>query len=245
MTRRIIFSFAVILLAVSSFHGCAHNPRFLVQVDSIRDASPSAEKKSYLLLPANDKELNLDDLQFKEFGGYVQRALMKKGYTIPGKPEDLQVIILMGYGIGDPQTHHFAFSYPIFGQTGGGYSTFNASTYGSGGYAHTTGSIQQMPTFGVVGSGIAAGSITTYQRYLILWATDVDEYKKSGKIKTLWKTTVTSEGVSNDLRRVFPVMVTAALPYIGSNTGQKVTIKMKENDEAVLALKGKSKKSKQ
>lgn len=244
MTIRNFLSLLLVISVESTFLGCAHHPRFIVQVDSIRDASPSAEKKSYLLLPANDKELNLDDLQFKEFGGYVQRALTMKGYSIPNKPENLQVIILMGYGIGDPQTHHFAFSYPIFGQTGGGYSTFNASSYGTGGYANTTGSIQQMPTFGVVGSGIAAGSFTTYQRYLILWGTDVDEYKKSGKIKTLWKTTVTSEGVSDDLRLVFPIMVTAAMPYIGSNTGHKVTIKLKENDESVLKLKGIKKKDK-
>lgn len=243
MPHRLRSSLSAVVLVAVLLLGCGGRTKFIVRVDSLRDASPAAEKNSYLLLPANDKELNLDDLQFKEFGAYVQRALKTRGYTIPAKPEDLQVIILMGYGIGEPQTHEFIYSYPIFGQTSGGYSTFNASTYGSGGYANTTGSIQQMPTFGVVGSGVASGSYTTYQRYLILWATDVDEYKKTGKIKTLWKTTITSEGSSDDLRLVFPYMVTAAIPYIGSNTGRKVTVTLKENDKSVLLLTGRSKKT--
>lgn len=88
------------------------------------------------------------------------------------------------------------------------------------------------------GGAMVAGSYTTFVRYLILQGIDAGEHRKSGKLKTLWKTTITSEGASDDLRLVLPYMIAASIPYISKDTGQKVLIQLKENDRAVLTLKG-------
>jgi len=49
---------------------------------------------------------------------------------------------------------------------------------------------------------------------------------------------VTSVGTKNDLRLVFPYMLVAAKPYIATNTGQKVEVKMPADDPQVIQLRG-------
>jgi hypothetical protein len=73
---------------------------------------------------------------------------------------------------------------------------------------------------------------------VVLDAIDLSEYRKSKKEVQLWKTTVTSTGSSGDLRRVFPVMVTASKPHIATNSGQQIKVKIRENDPNILEIKG-------
>jgi len=69
-------------------------------------------------------------------------------------------------------------------------------------------------------------------------AVDLEEYRRSEKVVQIWKTTVTSRGTSGDLRRVLPVLVAAAKPYIGINTGKQVGVTLREEEKAVLEIKG-------
>ena len=69
-------------------------------------------------------------------------------------------------------------------------------------------------------------------------AVDLDEYRKAEKEVQLWKTTVTSNGSSGDLRQVFPILVAASKPYIGSNTGKKLKVMLSEGDKRVTEIKG-------
>lgn len=109
-------------------------------------------------------------------------------------------------------------------------------TYGGiGTYSGTT---TYTPTYGITGSTTDSGTYTTYQRFLVLDALDLPEYRQTKKEVELWKTTITSTGSSGDLRRVFPYMVTASMPHIGTNTGQQVKVILMENDPAVMNLKG-------
>ena len=73
---------------------------------------------------------------------------------------------------------------------------------------------------------------------MLLDAYDLDIYRKEKKLKEVWRTTVTSSGSSGDLRRVFPILVAASKPYIGSNTENKIKVVLYENDSEVLAIKG-------
>jgi hypothetical protein len=79
---------------------------------------------------------------------------------------------------------------------------------------------------------------------LVLDAVDLDEYKRTQKALPIWKTTVTSTGSSGDLRLVFPVLVAASVPYIGTNTGKKVDVTIKEDDKLVVQIKGLSNQKK-
>ena len=144
----------------------------------------------------------------------------------------------MGAMSGDPQEHQYSYSIPTWGQTGvsSSYTTGTISSYG--GYGSYSGTTTYTPAYGITGSTTHIGSYTTYFRFIVLDAVDLDEYKKSKKEVQLWKTYVTSSGSSSDLRRVFPILVAASQQYFGKNTGQKVEVNLDEEDERVTEIKG-------
>jgi len=216
--------------------GCAtmQPPTFFVNVDSIGSAK---ENKTYILLPSN-KDTKADDLQFKEYASYVNRALQAQGFVPAESFQKANVAIFLGYGIGDPKEHQYTYSLPTWGQTGvsSSYTTGTVSSYGD--YGSYSGTTSYTPTYGVTGSTTHSGSYTTHFRFMLLDAVDLDEYKKSKKEVQLWKTTVTSSGSSGDLRRVFPILVAASKDYIATNTGKMVKVKLLEEDAQVMAIKG-------
>lgn len=232
----IIFTFVVFLT------GCAVRPSIHVEVDSI--SGPDANNKTkYLLLPGI-KDTDLNDLQFKEYASYIDSALTSKGFIKAKDFQDANTVIFIAYGIGDPQTQQYSYALPMWGQTGLSSSTTygTLSTYGS--YGTYQGTTTYKPSYGITGYIPVVGRYTTYFRFLILDAVNLDEYKSSQKILQLWKTTVTSIGSSGDLRIVFPYLVAACSPYLGTNRGQKVEIILAEDDNTVIEIKGLNKHNK-
>ncbi len=100
------------------------------------------------------------------------------------------------------------------------------------------GTTTYIPSYGITGYTTHIDSYTTFFRFIVLDAVDLVEYNHSEKIIQVWKTTVTSRGSSGDLRRVFPVLMAAATPYIGTNTGKQVDVTLTEGDKAVSEIKG-------
>jgi hypothetical protein len=233
----------IIILALTVFlAGCAIRPTFQVKVDSISGPDASIKTK-YLLLPGL-KDADVNDLQFKEYATYVDRALTYKGFIKANDFQDANIVIFIVYGIGDPQTQQYSYALPMWGQTGVSSSTTygTLSTYGR--YGTYQGTTTYTPSYGITGYIPMVGAYTTYFRFLILDAINLDEYKSSQKILQLWKTTVTSIGSSGDLRKVFPYLVAACRPYLGTNTGQKVEIMLAEDDNTVIEIRGLSKQNK-
>jgi hypothetical protein len=208
-----------------------------VKIDSYRsDSIP--EGKNYILL-SGMKDINNTDLQFKEFSTHVIKILNKKGYKNVEKIDNSQLIIFMKYGIGDPSSHVFSYSVPVYGQVGGGTSTFSGNVYGSRGSSTTFGgTVTTLPTYGQVGSTTVVDSGVEYLRFLILESYDTDKYKKNGELVQVWKTNITSRGWMEDLRRIIPVMVVGSEDYIGTNTGKQIRVDMRENDSRVRTIKG-------
>ena len=223
----------VMAVTILVMAGCAAmGPRFHVNIDALRDAE-APDKRTYVIYPGL-KDIEATDLQFKEFSAYVHRALQAKGFAPAPEGGPAEIVIFLSYGIGDPQTTYY--SYPIFGQVGGGTSTFSASTYGSGGYSHTTGTVTTQPRFGVVGTGVRAR--TEYFRWAVIEAVDVEAFVKTQQVVQLWRTTMTSAGSSGDLRLVFPIMVAAAQPYIATSTAQQVRRILTEASPEVVTVRG-------
>ena len=57
--------------------------------------------------------------------------------------------------------------------------------------------------------------------------------KKNKQIKKLWETTITSSGEKSDLREVFPILITEAMPFITTNTGKRIGLIISENDPRI------------
>jgi hypothetical protein len=230
------FYSASILTLILLVAGCASVPRYHVNVDSIQ-APGTDDKKSFVLLPGN-KDTPTSDLQFREYAAYINRALISRGFVPAESVETAKLAIFVVYGIGDPQQHQYSYSVPVWGQTGVSSSTTygTLSTYGN--YGTYSGTTTYNPTYGIKGYSSHVGTRITYFRFLVLDAIDLSEYRKSKKEVQLWKTTVTSTGSSDDLRRVFPVMVTASKPHIATNSGQQIKVEIGENDPNILEIKG-------
>ncbi len=233
--RVVLTSLILVALLMSGCATTQPQPYFSVTVDSISGAA--AEKNSYILLPGN-KDTKAEDLQFKEYAAYVNRALIKQGFVPAESFEKANVAIFLVYGIGDPKESQYSYALPTWGQTGVSSSRTSGTVSSYGGYSSYSGKTTHTPTYGVTGSTTHIGSYTTYVRFMVLDAVDLDEYKKSKEEVQLWKTTVTSAGSSGDLRKVFPVLVAASQQYVGKNTGQKVEVDLYEEDERVIQIKG-------
>ncbi|MBW1921590.1 MAG: hypothetical protein JRI81_15395 [Deltaproteobacteria bacterium] len=177
-------------------------------------------------------------MQFKEYASYVERALTSAGYIRANDFKDARIAIFLSYGIGDPKEHLYSYSLPVWGQTGISSSTTYGTITSYGSYGSYQGTTTYTPTYGIKGYTSHVGSYTTFFRFLILDAFDLKEYRRSKKVIEAWRTTVTSRGSSGDLRRVFPVLVAAAKPYIGTDTGKQVHITLTEQDKTVLEIKG-------
>ena len=224
-----------ILLLCLGLYGCATVPRYNVGVNSINSGEEIVGGKKCVIFPGM-KDTTKDDLQFTEYERYVARALSKKGYTVTDNPGEAEIAVFLSYGIGDPQAHTFSYSMPVFGQTGVSSAQTYGSVQGFGNSATYSGTTTYTPSYGVVGATSGVGEYTTYTRYIRLDAFDLIAYRESKKEKHLWKTDMISTGSSGDLRRVFPVMVAAAVPYISENTQNMKEIQLEENDKRILEI---------
>jgi tetratricopeptide (TPR) repeat protein len=213
--------------------GCGLVPKFLISVDSINDPVRSQGKK-YVLF-SGDPKISDDDLQFREFAGYVRKVLSSLGYVEVHSPP-ANIAIFIRYGIGQPTRVDYSSSSPIFGITGGGTSSFTA--FSSNGQT-TMGTISSPPQLGVVGQNYQSGSYNVYPRWLVLEAADLAATRDFAKPVITWRTTVASVGTSADLRLVFPYLITAAKDYMGGNTGKMVHVVIYVGDKRVSALKAK------
>lgn len=223
MNKIIAFS---LLLTFTVLSGCATNNvapplHFSVLVDSIA-AEHKDVPKTYAI-GSGDKTISSGDLHFREYAGQVEKALAVSGYVKVANPDDAAILIALVYGISEPRDTTSSYALPVIGQTG----VVASNTYGrvgaGGNFSATT---TNVPSFGVTGYLPITENQTTYTRYFVATAFDINASKSSGKDTQLWKTTVTSSGSSGDLRYVFPYMVYATQPYLGTNTGKKIEVKV-------------------
>ncbi len=212
--------------------------RFATEVDSYGDDG-LIKDKLYFLMP-RDTTISKYDLQYSEFSNYIRKSLGFLGYTEVSKLEDAKVLILFGYGIGDPITYEFNYPLANYGKTGTLSTTTKGSVYNNSysnsvDYNQTTTSI---PSYGVTGYTNIPISRTKYLRHMNLTAIDIDFYKKNNEMKVFWKTNITSSGSSGDLRRVMPYLVVAGHNYFGRNSITKKEIEIFEEDKRINELRG-------
>lgn len=226
-----LYSFLLLILV----YGCSSIPEYKISVNSF--ARNDSDVKRKYVLRSGDKDVPESDLQFLEFQDYIRRGLNSRGLTYTEKMEDADLVILVNYGIGEPQTHSYTYSAPVWGQTG--YSSATTvgtfSNYGSSGSysANTT----LNPTYGVTGYAPQTETVTTFSRWLSVAAYDAQALSKDKKMEQVWKSNIVSTGTSGDLRKVMPAMVVASWPYWAKNTGEMVNLSIEEDNPSILALR--------
>ena len=229
-----LFYFVIIFVFCS---GCATATTFHVDIDSIN--SGSWENKRNIFLDSAMENVENNDLQFKEYISYIKRALISRGFTVVDTFQQADMYILVKYGVSDPQEYSYTYSVPTWGQTG--YSSAktsgNASSAGYGQINYQEATTYQ-PSYGIIGSTTQQTSSVIYVNYLILAGFDATMMKQNPNksIPKSWKTNIFSTSENGDLRYAFPILVAAAQPYIGENTGHRITVELQENDKRILEI---------
>jgi hypothetical protein len=179
-----------------------------------------------------------DNLKYKEFSSYIHQALQLKGFVKTSSVRNADICITTNYMMSCPRSYDYNYSTPVYGQTGFSSSYTNGSLQSYGNSATYSGVTTYTPTYGVVGSRQNSGTAIHFTSVIKITALDLNAYRRTNKEEQLWVTTISSTDEQGDDRQAFPVMVAAAAPYFGVNTGREVTINIAKNDKRVTAVKG-------
>ena len=229
-----ILTVLISAVLAAAFFGCVR--AYHVQIDSISDRTVQLEK-IYQILPGN-RDTSANDLQFKEFAGYLVKALAMQGYRLATASEPAQMDVYLSYGLGDPEKHTYSYSEPVWGQTGTEvYSQTNQVNNPDNTVSQFSTTYVE-PEYGVTGYTTQTGEYTVYKKYCIIDAYDIKDGSAGSKLKEIWKTSLSATGKSKDLRKVFPAMIAAAVSYIGSNTGEEIMVQIGEDSEVLKTVRG-------
>lgn len=226
----------LLFLSVLLLSGCARY--YIIGIDSINNREPLSDK-SFVLLPGN-KDTSATELQFQEYAGYVAKILASTGYALAASQETAAIEIFLSYGVGEPESHVYSYAEPVWGQVRANiktYTTQSTTTSPSGDTTTYASNTRVDPEYGITGFTTKTGVYTSYNKFIVMDAYDLKTKQKDGKLKHLWKTTISSAGTTKDLRKLFPVMLIAAKQHIGGNTGEELEVQYPEESEEVKLLK--------
>jgi hypothetical protein len=193
--------------------------------------------KTFVLLPAEDISPETE-LQFLEYSTLVERALLARGFRKAAGFETADLAIFIAYGISDPKVTTHTYRRPVWGQTGVTATTTGTTRANILGGVDIDATTTETPTYGMTGYRTETNTSTSFERYLDLTAYDLVKFRQNEAQEVTWDARVTSVGSSDDLRRVLPVMVAAARPYLGTSSGQAVSVGLTDLSAAVLEVRG-------
>jgi len=202
-----IFTFSILIFST----GCTITPKYRVSIDAITAENISIAPSSYVIKALDDKK-DVNTLIFQQHSQKLAQVLQQKGYVTTQGTVATQTIYF-DYGIEkvneETQTYterdisfHIGYGYGY----GGYYSPFYSPFYGTG-----------------FGGGYSTYSKTRiyYNRYVTLLAKDQSN-------KELWRVDVSSVGESKNLKKIIPLLLEAATPYIGTNTDEPIQLVIKD-----------------
>jgi hypothetical protein len=102
-------------VGMATLASCAVVPQTLTYqatVDAIAAPNASAKRRYFLRHIEAGKE---GDLQFLEFGAYVHHALERRGFIRAESVADADIVIGLGYAIGDSETYSYTYRVPRVG----------------------------------------------------------------------------------------------------------------------------------
>ena len=191
--------------------GCSIIPKYKVSIDAITANNVSLTPSTYVIKALDDKK-NTEELLFQQHSAVLAHILQQKGFTLNDGAQSAKQTIYFDYGLekvneeteiySEPDiSFHMGYGYGY----GGYYSPFYSPFYGTG--------------FG--GYSTYSKTHVYYNRYVTLLAKD--EFNKE-----LWRVDVSSVGESKNLRKIIPILIKAAEPYLGVNTAEPIQLVIKD-----------------
>ena len=217
-----------LLLALSltlTLTACA--PRHSISLASrVFPEAASAGKVCYLV--PHGYRLSRDSPDFKEYAGYVARALAERGYTVTDDVTKANLAVALTYGMSAPQVVSYTGTRAVYGYRPAyagqpNYVPNHQKIYTVTGYEPVTyANVFYMARLGLSARALlpAGGS-------------------GSGMVpgERVWDVNVTDSSPNDDLREAFAAMLAAALEYIGVDSERIVDIDIKNNDPRMKAVR--------
>lgn len=191
--------------------GCSVTPKYHATIDAITAPNLSVAPSSYVIKSLDTKKES-NSLIFQKYTQKLNEILTQKGYT-PSGNQVAQQNIYFNYGLEkvDERTEiyrepnisfNMSWGYP-YGRYWGHYHPFFYNNFYGEGYN----TYRKVRTY--------------YNRYITLLAKDQSN-------KELWRVDVSSVGESKNLRKIIPLLIEAAAPYLGTNTAEPVKLVIKD-----------------
>lgn len=213
--------------------------RYAIQTEAYHITTP--EKRIAIILPSV-KGLTKDDLEFLAIKPIIENILDSNFYQITEDESIADTIVFVNFGVSDPKSVTQTWSEPVYEYItpkSPQPTTTTHNVYNS--YGQNLGQVESTTTQGnpyqvnlpqavYRGERIQSKTTTSYTRHLIIEATDYKEFKASGRIRNYWKVITTSEGESNDIRKVLPFMGVITRQIVETDTGGKVNRSIYAND---------------
>ena len=209
--NKIIFS-TLALITILFTTGCSPmTSKYRVTIDAITTPNLTAIPKSYTI-QALDKDTDANSLEFQYHKQTLNAMLKDKGYKLVESGLSEQ-IIHFDYGIEKVSEETQTYREPnvTFGVSVG-------SSYGYYGRHH----------YHPYWSDFGYGSYTTYRKNYTYYNRYVTLLAKNQTGKELWRVDVSSIGESTNLKKIVPLLVESAIPYIGKNPKEPIKIVIKE-----------------
>lgn len=236
-TKRIT-STTLACLALLFLYGCKNT--YEMQVDAIKNPDPVFEDaESYVIVP-RDPDTDTSDLRYQETVTWIKTALSAKGMYEATDPLEADMVIEVEYGMEPPRQEVQIREEPVFAriQEPGTYQTITVID-----------PVTKMPTTRriyipgrvtteMVGYEKRAVTIVINEKYLVLTAKENSLTENSDDApEQLWSVTVKNNDSSDNLREYLPIMASAATDYIGEDTENEQTVRLKSDDEVVDFVK--------
>lgn len=176
--------------------------------------------RRYVLVPGSD-ELQPGDIEYRQLSAYVHRTLQLRGFQQVESTQDADVVIALSYAVTDPRTHVEEKVVPVMRYVPGtryytdGFGTVVEPEPTRGRYVQDYEKVKE--TRVLFGRNLR---LSAYQAGSVVAATD------PSAMTEVWRLTLTSEGASNDLNQVFPLMLGVGIDYVGKNSGGPKTVKV-------------------
>jgi hypothetical protein len=191
-----------------------------VRVSAARD--PGQVGRTYWLVPYA-AGVHEGQLQYRQLAALVDKALAARGYERVDERTEPHLVILLGYGVGPPQTE--------VKQTSGAIPTTETTT------------TYRPPPGGGVGSTTfthfhRTTVSTTYPSWITLSAVNGPAYVASGQLREVWVTTALTYGEEPYAGYLFPVMLASAMDYFGQRIAGEAIVRVPYRSQRVYWLVG-------
>jgi hypothetical protein len=218
-------------LGVLLWPGCTSSS-YKVKVDAISKPA-RADVQSYVL-KSKDPTLGPENLRHREATEFVRTALSGKGLYEAPSPEKADMVIELDYGMEAPRSKIERVSVPVYAQVGGGvrYESMPV-TDSRGNTSYRTVAVYVPPRSEVVGYDDVPRMVTVYEKYMKITARENKSASEGRPPAELWSVHASTEDESKDLRKYLPIIASATVDFIGQDSSNQKTVKVRSDGAAV------------